>query len=174
MRSSLLRLTPVVAALVLVLLMLKEAGVSQARGGVGAIPGNTTTQSFKKAKKLLQQVYAGHEEEYYCRCRFSGNIVDIKSCGYEPKKSLKRAERLKWDHVVPAEAFGQSFREWREGDPAGAGRCMGIGTTTPQSSAPMCIIPCKPSTGQAADRRGLVRSDVNGRSRPTTGRPSAQ
>jgi deoxyribonuclease-1 len=116
MRSSLLRLTPVVAALVLVLLMLKEAGVSQARGGVGPIPGNTTIQSFNKAKKLRQQVYAGHEEEYYCGCRFSGNIVDIKSCGYEPKKSLKRAERLKWDHVVPAGAFGQSFREWREGD----------------------------------------------------------
>jgi endonuclease I len=87
MRSSLLRLTPVVAALVLVLLMLKEVGVSQARGGVGPIPGNTTIQSFNKAKKLRQQVYAGHEEEYYCGCRFSGNIVDIKAVAMSPRRA---------------------------------------------------------------------------------------
>jgi deoxyribonuclease-1 len=98
--------------------VLQDAGVSHARGPAEAIPGNATIQSFNKAKKLLQQVYAGHEEEYYCGCRFSGNIVDIKSCGYEPKKNMKKAEQLEWDHVVPAEAFGQSFVEWREGDPA--------------------------------------------------------
>src|SRR6266436_9092627 len=28
------------------------------------------------------------------------------------------SKRLAWEHVVPAEAFGQSFPEWREGHPA--------------------------------------------------------
>ena len=29
-----------------------------------------------------------------------------------------KTRRIEWDHVVPAEAFGQSFKEWRDGDPA--------------------------------------------------------
>jgi deoxyribonuclease-1 len=47
----------------------------------------------------------------------TGNRIDLKSCGYVPKKDPKRALRLEWEHVVPAEAFGQSFREWRDGSP---------------------------------------------------------
>ena len=30
---------------------------------------------------------------------------------------MKRAQRIEWEHVVPAHAFGQSFKEWREGHP---------------------------------------------------------
>ena len=48
--------------------------------------------------------------------RLSENTVDLESCGYHPKSS-KRARQLEWEHVVPAEAFGQSFPEWREGHP---------------------------------------------------------
>ena len=43
--------------------------------------------------------------------------VDFTSCGYMPQKDNKRAHRIEWEHVVPAEAFGQSFKEWREGHP---------------------------------------------------------
>ena len=32
-------------------------------------------------------------------------------------KYSKRARQLEWEHVVPAEAFGQSFPEWRDGHP---------------------------------------------------------
>ncbi|OFZ01941.1 MAG: endonuclease I [Bdellovibrionales bacterium GWC1_52_8] len=53
----------------------------------------------------------------YCPCRYSGRKVDLASCGYKPRKNFERAQRLEWEHVVPAEAFGQSFKEWREGAP---------------------------------------------------------
>jgi deoxyribonuclease-1 len=43
--------------------------------------------------------------------------VDIASCGYKVQSNPKRARRLEWEHVVPAEAFGQSFAEWRVGVP---------------------------------------------------------
>jgi len=43
--------------------------------------------------------------------------VDLASCGYQPKKKRERAERLEWEHVVLADAFGQSFVEWRDGNP---------------------------------------------------------
>lgn len=122
MRPFLPRFVTLAAVLVLALLMLSDAGASHAGGSVAAIPGNTTIQSFNKAKRLLGQVYAGHEEEHYCGCRFSATTVNIESCGYQPKKSLTRAQRLEWDHIVPAEAFGQSFRQWREGDPTGVDR----------------------------------------------------
>ena len=32
-------------------------------------------------------------------------------------KYSKRATRIEWEHVAPAQSFGQSFKEWREGDP---------------------------------------------------------
>lgn len=35
--------------------------------------------------------------------------------GYQPIKEGARARRLEWEHVVPAQAFGQSFPEWRNG-----------------------------------------------------------
>ena len=74
-------------------------------------------QSFSQAKKLMRQVFAGHERTFYCDCAYQGNAVDLDSCGYHPKKTPKRARQMEWEHVVPAEAFGQSFPEWRDGHP---------------------------------------------------------
>ncbi len=81
---------------------------------------NTSIDSFNHAKKRLTEVFAGHETEFYCGCTYAGNEVNLTSCGYQPKKDLERAKRLEWEHVVPAEAFGQSFPEWREGHPGPA------------------------------------------------------
>ena len=80
--------------------------------------GNTTLQSFNKAKKiLLRQVYQDHHTTFYCQCPFTKDKKVIHSNGYVPKKKWKRAHRLEWEHIVPAHAFGQSFKEWREGHP---------------------------------------------------------
>jgi deoxyribonuclease-1 len=78
---------------------------------------NLTIQSFSQAKKRMRQVFAGHERTFYCDCAYQGTTVDLDSCGYQAKKNPKRARQLEWEHVVPAEAFGQSFAEWREGHP---------------------------------------------------------
>jgi len=73
---------------------------------------------FSRTKKLLPQVYSGHQITFYCGCGYSGKSPDLDSCGYVPRKNRKRASRIEWEHIVPAQAFGQSFREWRVGDPA--------------------------------------------------------
>jgi len=65
----------------------------------------------------MREVFAGHEQTFYCGCAYAENTVDLQSCGYQPIKNSKRARQLEWEHVVPAEAFGQSFPEWREGHP---------------------------------------------------------
>jgi deoxyribonuclease-1 len=31
---------------------------------------------------------------------------------------VKRAKRVEWEHVVPAENFGRTFSEWRDGHPS--------------------------------------------------------
>jgi len=81
--------------------------------------GNTTIESFNKAKKnLLTQVYHDHRITFYCDCPFSADKQIIPSNKFSPSpKYRKRSERIEWEHVVPAEAFGQSFPEWRDGDP---------------------------------------------------------
>jgi deoxyribonuclease-1 len=85
----------------------------------GSQLGNTEVRSFESAKRILSRaIYADHRTTLYCGCAYSeSGRVDFASCGYVPKQDDKRANRLEWEHVVPAEAFGQSFAEWRVGSP---------------------------------------------------------
>ena len=78
---------------------------------------NVTIESFNEAKELAAKVFSGHEITFYCGCSYTGKDINLASCGYKPKKDANRAHRLEWEHVVPAHAFGQSFKEWREGHP---------------------------------------------------------
>jgi deoxyribonuclease I len=79
--------------------------------------GNAKILSFKEAKPLLEKIHTHHQYTLYCGCKYSGKTVDLKSCGYKVHKDAKRAARKEWEHVVPAEAFGKSFAEWRTGSP---------------------------------------------------------
>ncbi len=36
---------------------------------------------------------------------------------FSTTKHIARAKRIEWEHVVPAENFGRTFSEWREGHP---------------------------------------------------------
>ena len=36
--------------------------------------------------------------------------------GFTADKYVKRAKKIEWEHVVPAENFGRTFKEWRLGD----------------------------------------------------------
>ena len=78
--------------------------------------GNTSNQSFSKAKKiLLREVYHDHLTTFYCGCSFNTEKQLLPCDKYTPKKDNKRSKRIEWEHVVPAADFGQSFPEWREG-----------------------------------------------------------
>lgn len=79
--------------------------------------GNTTNDSFSRAKKMLGQVYADHRVTFYCGATYDaqGNIT--LPDGFETPKHEKRADKIEWEHALPAENFGQAFPEWREGSP---------------------------------------------------------
>lgn len=77
---------------------------------------NQSIKSFSTSKRHLAEVHRANPITLYCGCKYTGKVIDLKSCGYKVYKDPKRASRLEWEHVVPAHAFGQSFKEWRDGD----------------------------------------------------------
>jgi Endonuclease I len=79
--------------------------------------GNSTNDSFAQAKKMLGQVYADHRITFYCGATYDvqGNVT--LPDGFTTPKHEKRADKIEWEHSLPAENFGQTFAEWREGSP---------------------------------------------------------
>ena len=81
-----------------------------------AMAGNTWNDSFNRSKKLLEkQVYFDHQRTFYCNATFDDFRNISLPDGFIAKSHQKRAEKLEWEHIVPAENFGKTFVEWREG-----------------------------------------------------------
>jgi deoxyribonuclease-1 len=81
-----------------------------------ALATNQTIQSFSQAKKKLQtQVYNNHRETIYCAAAFNAKKQVTAPVGFSTTKYVKRAKKVEWEHIVPAENFGRTFEEWRTG-----------------------------------------------------------
>ena len=82
--------------------------------------GNTTIQSFNKAKKsLMKSVYSdeANRQTIYCDATFDIKKNVTPPDGFTSKTYVKRSKRIEFEHIVPAQNFGQAFKEWREGHP---------------------------------------------------------
>ncbi len=79
--------------------------------------------SFEQAKtQARQQVYFDRHTvgTLYCGCQWewlgrSGGRVDLDSCGYQIRRQEVRAQRIEWEHVVPASNFGRARQCWQDG-----------------------------------------------------------
>lgn len=81
--------------------------------------------SFSESKVLHKtQVYFDQNNQgegtLYCGCQWewvgkSGGKVDLASCHYQFRKQLSRAERIEWEHIVPAWVFGHQLQCWQKG-----------------------------------------------------------
>lgn len=79
--------------------------------------GNMTGDSFTQTKKILEKkVYFDHRVTLYCGASFDAYKNITLPEGFSVTKHVKRAQRVEWEHVVPAENFGRASRAWREGD----------------------------------------------------------
>lgn len=84
--------------------------------GLAAAAGNTQIESFNQAKKTLErEVYQDHRITFYCQAPFDSKKNITLPAGFTTPKHEKRAHRIEWEHVVPAENFGRAFSEWRDG-----------------------------------------------------------
>lgn len=84
-----------------------------------ASQGNQTNNSFSKAKKVLENsvyLHANERTTLYCEATFDTAKKITFPVGFKTTKHIKRAKKVEWEHVVPAENFGRNFVEWREGD----------------------------------------------------------
>ena len=81
-----------------------------------ALAANQEIQSFSKAKKILEKrVYNNHRITLYCGATFNAKKHITPPQGFTTTKYVKRSKKIEWEHVVPAESFGRSFSEWRDG-----------------------------------------------------------
>ena len=67
------------------------------------------------------------EGTLYCGCQWewtgkSGGRIDLNSCGYRVRSQVTRAERIEWEHIVPAWVFGHQRQCWQNG---GRKNCVG-------------------------------------------------
>jgi len=88
---------------------------------------NANSFSFSKSTYLLKKIYKEHPKTFYCDCDIqwvSKKLLkpSVKSCGYVPRNEYtrkgninKRAERIEWEHVVPAWEFGHQLQCWQNG-----------------------------------------------------------
>lgn len=73
-------------------------------------------RSFQHSKKLAEKIYSEYRRTFYCDCPYDEyKRIDLKACGYESRKNSIRAERMEWEHIVPASYFGRSLACWRDG-----------------------------------------------------------
>ncbi len=80
--------------------------------------GNQVNVDFQTAKKELLKIYKDHPTTIYCGYDFNPKTKEVKlGQGFVTPSQKERAHRVEWEHVVPAENFGRSFSEWREGAP---------------------------------------------------------
>lgn len=82
-------------------------------------------KTFEQAKvELRQKVFydrnSSEAGDLYCGCKWkwvgrSGGRIDFASCGYEVRAQDNRAQRIEWEHVLPAYAFGSQRQCWQSG-----------------------------------------------------------
>ncbi len=95
------------------------------------IPFLLNATSFSKSKKdLLKKVYYDNQITFYCSNPYEIKDVSGKQKAliiqdekyYSPRKPFyksgkvnTRAERIEWEHVMPAHNFGRHLQCWRDG-----------------------------------------------------------
>ncbi len=85
-----------------------------------ALAQNLTITSYYQARNILEEVIYQSDDEritLYCQAQFDeDNNVTLPE-GFTADSYLNRLEKIEWEHVVPAENFGRTFPEWRDGHP---------------------------------------------------------
>lgn len=78
-----------------------------------------TINNFTQAKAVAARIHQDAPGTFYCGCRISWEgkkgMPDLASCGYAVRKNADRAQRIEWEHVVPAWQFGHQRQCWQEG-----------------------------------------------------------
>lgn len=68
---------------------------------------------------MASELYKQHPITFYCECPivYKGKKLtpDLEACGYQVRKQESRANRIEWEHIVPAWEFGHQRQCWQQG-----------------------------------------------------------
>lgn len=82
-------------------------------------PAGERLEDFGDAKKVLQnKIWYDHRQTIYCGAAYDADKNIELPAGFHASSHQSRSGRMEWEHAVPAENFGRTFRQWRDGDPA--------------------------------------------------------
>lgn len=81
-----------------------------------SMKGNRHIDNFSEAKKHLHKIHADHQITLYCGCKYYGKEVNMNSCESSSEGQNARFKKLEWEHVVPADKFGEVVAAWSQGD----------------------------------------------------------
>lgn len=71
--------------------------------------------NFSLAKKVAFELFRPHQVTLYCACNYdSEKKVDLNSCNMNNASPIERANRIEWEHMMPAEQLGRSHQCWKE------------------------------------------------------------
>lgn len=83
-------------------------------------PATFTAAKVAAKQQIFFDQAQGADGELYCGCKWewmgkSGGRIQPESCGYETRKQQTRADRIEWEHIVPAWVFGHQRQCWQNG-----------------------------------------------------------
>ncbi|KJH82858.1 endonuclease [Stutzerimonas stutzeri] len=86
----------------------------------GDAPSTFTAAKVMAKQKIFFDQAVSDQGELYCGCKWkwtgkSGGRIDPESCGYETRAQQTRADRIEWEHMVPAWIFGHQRQCWQNG-----------------------------------------------------------
>ncbi|RLV61391.1 deoxyribonuclease [Parashewanella curva] len=96
-------------------------GLSLSLVGFGIEAAPKHPSSFTQAKKEARKIYQSLPEHrsFYCGCdiKIQGKkwSPNLSSCGYKVRKQQRRANRIEWEHIVPAWEMGHQLQCWQKG-----------------------------------------------------------
>jgi deoxyribonuclease-1 len=71
--------------------------------------------SFERAKGHALKIFENNRTTLYCGCRYrTDKSVDLSSCNMDKARGIYRADRIEWEHMMPASYFGQHFACWKQ------------------------------------------------------------
>ena len=82
--------------------------------GLSVLYANPPT-NFQQAKIIAKRLFGDHQQTLYCNCHYNEQFqIDLPSCQMEGASEKKRALRVEFEHMTPAENFGRQLPCWRE------------------------------------------------------------
>lgn len=122
--------------------------------------------SFARSKRILAtKIYRLHQKTFYGGCDYEikgKRLVPIAdSCGFQYRKNPKRANRIEWEHIVPAWYFGHNLKCWKKG---GRKECRATNAKFKQMEADMHNL--VPAIGEInGDRSNYPYGNIRGEKR---------